>query len=53
MMQANSTRGICPSMTTHKDQQLGQKVMQSIEGLIVLKNGGYLSMQLARSTTRS
>ena len=35
-MQANSARGICPSMIIHKDPQLGQKIMEHVEGPMIL-----------------
>ena len=40
-------------MITHKDRQLGKKVMQSTEGLMISKSRVCPSKQPARSTTRS
>ena len=53
VMQAYSTqKRICPSMTTHKNRQLGQNAMNSAKGLMISKKEVCPSMRLVGSTTR-
>lgn len=39
VMQTNLTWGVCPSVTTHKDQQLDRKTKKSTEDMIISKRG--------------
>ena len=49
VMQTDSTqKGICPSMTTHKDRQLDQNAMKSTKDLMISKKGVCPSMSLVR-----
>ena len=49
VMQIDSTqKGVCPNMTTHKNQQLDQNAMKSTKDLMISKNGVCPSMQIMR-----
>ena len=48
-MQKDSTqKKICPSMTTHKNQQLDQNAMKSTKDLMISMKGVCPSMQIVR-----
>ena len=48
-MQQTRQEAICPSMTTHKDRHLGQKIMKHVKGLMILGKEGMPQYATRRS----